>query len=407
MLKPIFFASLLLFGSIIYSGCVKDSLNKPIVTNTTPPGIVSNVSVENQNGRAVLTYSLPSDGDLLYVKAVYETSPGVKQEAIASRYTNTMVVDGFGDTLSHQIELYAVNSSEVPSNPVDVTVNPLTPGYVYARRSLNVVATFGGFVVSAKNPVGDNLAIIPMVDTAGDGLWTQTVGLDNIYGNDTSLVATRRGQPAVERKYAFVVRDRWMHYSDTLFQSLTPLFETEIDKSKWSKFVLSHDAPILQSTTDVPNLWKVANIATIAWPNTYFTVEGLTTPQMVTIDLGSAHTFSRIIVYPYKEAQGYYAKNNPKDFEIWASNSPDLSDPVDGSNTPGASWTLLGTFHVVKPSGSPYGTETTTDQAAGFSGWSFDFPEGISSYRYIRFRQLKNWLNNCSISMRQLTLWGQ
>src|SRR5690349_21267245 len=101
------------------AGCKREDFNTPADTNSNPPGLVSNVSVTNQSGKAVLTYTLPSDKDLLYVKAAYETSPGVATQVIASRYTNTLTVDGFGDTLQHTIKLYAVNSSEKASSSVD------------------------------------------------------------------------------------------------------------------------------------------------------------------------------------------------------------------------------------------------------------------------------------------------
>jgi hypothetical protein len=98
--------------AVIASGCKQETLNKPLTNNTNAPGVVSNVQVENKNGLAVLTYALPTDGDLFYVRAVYETSPGKSREVIASRYSNTLTVDGFGDTNEHVVKLYAVNSSE-------------------------------------------------------------------------------------------------------------------------------------------------------------------------------------------------------------------------------------------------------------------------------------------------------
>lgn len=309
-------------------GCKQEVLNKANVTNTNPPGSVSGVTVINQNGKAVLSYSLPADKDLLYVKAVYETSPGVTAEVIASRYTNTLTVDGFGDTLAHTIQLYAVNSSEAASAPVSVTVNPLTPGFILARRSLQVMITFGGFNISCKNPVLDNLAVIPLVDTVGNGKWIQTMGMDNLYSQLPVIQGTVRNQPAVTRKYGFVVRDRWLHYSDTLFATLTPLFEQQLDKSQWSNFVLPNDATILNNggLTSVSYIYD-GNFHP-GWPQCLFTVESATNSQTVTLDLGKAHILSRMQVNPYKEqGNNYYVRGNVKDFEIWGSNAPNLSNP--------------------------------------------------------------------------------
>jgi hypothetical protein len=388
------------------AGCKRETLNSPVGGDGTAPGVVSGVTVVNQNGKAVLTYSLPASKDLLYVKAVYETSPGVVAEVEASHYTNTMTVDGFGDTLAHTIKLYAVSSSEVSSDPVTVTVNPLTPGYILARRSLQVQATFGGFDLSCNNPVQDNLAVIPLVDTTGDGKWVQTTGMDNIYSKLPVIQSSVRNQPAVTRKYAFTVRDRWLHYSDTLVLPLTPLFEQQLDKSTWSNFVLPNDATILNNGgwTNVSYIWD--NNFHPGWPQCLFTVESATTPQTVTIDLGQAHILSRMQVNPYKEVGNYYyVRGNVKDFEIWGSNSPNLSNPEpDILSDP--SWTKLTTCHVIKPSGSPYQTETTDDQNQAYNGWQFNFPTGLGAYRYLRIRSLSNWQGSFFINIAEFTLWG-
>jgi len=394
--------------SLLAFGCKQENLNAPIVTNGNAPGTIKNVQVVNLNGKATITYSLPGDKDLQYVKAVYETSPGVSAQVIASRYANNLTVDGFGDTLAHTVKLYAVNSSEVSSSAINAVVQPFTPGYILARRSLEVNITFGGFTIKAQNPTGDNLAIIPMVDSTGKGNWGQTTGMDNVYSADTVITATIRNQPSVERKYAFAVRDRWFHYSDTLFLTLTPLFEQQLDKSKFATLVLPNDAVVLNNGGYTWPYYMYDGNYHPGWPSTYFTVESSITPQMVTIDLGAAHTLSRFQINPYLEVGNfYYVRGNVKDFEVWGSNSPNLSDPVSGNNEPGASWTKIGTYHVTKPSGSGYQVETTADQQAAYNGWQFDFPIGLSDYRYLRVRQLSNWQGSYFLTIAEFTVWGK
>jgi hypothetical protein len=357
--------------------------------------------VLNQNGRATLTYSLPGDKDLFYVKAVYETAPGKAREVIASSYSNTLTIDGFKDTLAHEVKLYAVNSSEVVSAPVNVTVNPLTPPFMLAFRSLNITATFGGFNISCANPTSDNLSIVPLVDTANNGLLVQSAGMDNIYSNSTLIKAAVRGQPAVERKYAFFVRDRWLNHSDTLFLKLTPFYEEQFSKSQWSTYTLPGDATILTpGTTDVSRIYD-GNFNG-GWPNTVFTMENAGSPQTITIDLGQPRIFSRFIMNPFIELGSvYYVRGNLRDFEIWGSNSPNASGALD------ASWTKLITCNVVKPSGSPSGTETAADQTYARNGWGFDFPAGLSAYRYVRIRSLRNWTGSYFMSMSEFTLFGK
>jgi hypothetical protein len=325
---------------------------------------------------------------------------------VASHYTNTMLVDGFGDTLAHTVKLYAVNTGEAVSAPVSVTVTPLTPGYILARRSLQIQGTFGGFDLTCNNPVEDNLAIIPMVDTLNNGKWEQTTGMENTYSNLSVIQASVRNQPAVTRNFAFVVRDRWLHYSDTLVVKLTPLFEQPLDKTKWTNFVLPNDATILNNggLTNVSYIWD-QNLHP-GWPQCLFTVESATSSQTVTIDLGSAHILSRMQVNPYQENGGfYYVRGNVKDFEIWGSNAPNLSNPEpDILSDP--TWTKLTTCHVIKPSGSAYQTETTDDKNQAYNGWQFNFPTGLAAYRYLRIRSLSNWQGSYFINIAEFTLWG-
>jgi hypothetical protein len=95
-------------------GCKEDRL-EPMGHDSTPPGQVSNVGVESLPGKVKLTYTLPGDPNLLYVKAVYRLNSGAMREIKASYYTNTMTLDGFGDTNVHDVQVYAVNRSEVAS----------------------------------------------------------------------------------------------------------------------------------------------------------------------------------------------------------------------------------------------------------------------------------------------------
>ncbi|TFF38548.1 DUF4959 domain-containing protein [Mucilaginibacter psychrotolerans] len=386
--------------AVIASGCKQETLNKPLTNNTNAPGVVSNVQVENKSGLAVLTYALPTDGDLFYVRAVYETSPGKSREVIASRYSNTLTVDGFGDTEEHVVKLYAVNSSEKASAPVSVTVKPLTPPYELAFNSLKVTATFGGFNITADNPTKDNLAIVPLVDTAKNGQFVQPKGMDNVYSNSAAITATVRGQPPVDRKYAFFVRDRFLNRSDTLFLNLTPFFEEQFSKLDWSAYTLPQDATPLYSSNTVARM--IDGDANPYWPNCLFTVESAGSPQMVTLDLGKQRVFSRFILYPYQElGTVFYVRGNPRDFEIWGSNSPNPNGNLD------ASWTKLITCNVVKPSGSASGTETAADYNYGHNGWGFDFPAGLPAYRYIRIRNLRNWTGSYFMSIAEFTLFGK
>ena len=67
------------------SGCEED-IKEPLFKDSNPPGPVSNTDVLNLPGAAVITYTLPTDEDLLYVKAEYTLANGEMVEAKSSNY---------------------------------------------------------------------------------------------------------------------------------------------------------------------------------------------------------------------------------------------------------------------------------------------------------------------------------
>lgn len=83
---------------------------------------------------------------------------------------------------------------------------------------------------------------------------------------------------------------------------------------------------------------------------------------------------------------------------------------VYGSNNPAAdgswdSWTLLGQFESVKPSGDAKWTSEDIQFAVN-DGEDFEF-EDTGVYRYLRFKILKNWGGVTYIYIAELTFWGE
>src|SRR5690606_35393185 len=87
--------------------CKVDTVG-PLEHSNQRPGKVSNVSVKNAPGKATISYKLPMDQDLLYVKAVYRLTSGVKREVKSSYYNNSLVADGFAEEQEYEVKLYAV-----------------------------------------------------------------------------------------------------------------------------------------------------------------------------------------------------------------------------------------------------------------------------------------------------------
>ncbi|ANI88335.1 hypothetical protein A9P82_02900 [Arachidicoccus ginsenosidimutans] len=390
---------ILMLGTLIITGCKKDGAPGLIEDGTTPPGKVSNVKVTNKNGAASITYTPPSDPDLLYIKAVYSLTSGKEVTVKSSYYSNQIDVQGFNDTLVHEVKLYSVNRSELASDPVTVDIQPLVSPVQIAYRNMAVTATAGGVHITSLNPLRSDLVIVPLVDSLNDGKWE---GLNNIYTADSAISVSIRGMPSVERKFGFYIRDRWANATDTLFATLTPKQEILLDKSKFFVFQCDNDSKFSYQThldlmwNNNPNLQQ--------WPCVNTDISS-STPAVITWGLGDEPVkLTRFTLYTRQQnntdnSPTFFADGSPKLFEVYGSNNPSHSG--DWSE-----WTKILTCQVTKPSGLPLGQGTNADYLAGLAGFSFDFDEDTPPYRYLRIKNLQNWMGTYFIVIEQINMWG-
>jgi hypothetical protein len=376
---------------VVTFSCKRDAVNGPIENSSEKPATVSNITVENKSGSALLTYTLPASEGLSYIKAVYEIRPGVKREVVSSSYTNQILIDGYNSTDEHEVQLYAVTKSEVMSDPVTVKIKPLKSAIQLVYENLNIIAGFGGPNIKFTNINKAPVIIVPLIKATNGSLKT----LDKIYTQTLAANSTLRGQESIPTNFGFVVMDRFGNHTDTLFKNITPYSEVMLDKSKFTALNLPGDATMAYGTL-LNLLWD--GVYNTQWPRA-FTLEGVTTPQTITIDLGVTRALSRFVFYPRTENTAYYARANIRDFEVWASNAP----PADGSYN---NWTLLATQSVVKPSGLPSGTETAEDLAYALAGWQTDFEPGMPPFRYFRIKSTRNWENTYAIMGKQIEIYG-
>ena len=353
---------------------------------------IKNAQVINGHGQALIKYELESTQDLLYVKAEYLMANGKMRVVKSSQYKNEILIDGFPDTQSHEVKLYAVNKAEVQSEPVSVSVNPKIPIFDLVFSKLNVAPTFGGVRITSINEHKGDVVIVPLVDKENIGEFEP---LDNYYSNDSLITYNIRGLQPKEMKFAFYVRDRWLNTSDTLYTSVTPFAEFLMDRTLFSVLRLPNDAQFMWDTR-VDMIWD-NDMNPYKWPSLY-SQESASEPQSITFSIGKEAQLSRIVIFPRRE-NGFYDKGNLRNFEVWGTNNPSLDGSFD-------SWEKLGTYTVIKPSGTPLGTNTGADDAYATAGWSFDLPETGKKYKYIRIRNLRNWRGSYFIQMLQVQLWG-
>ncbi|HKJ42412.1 MAG TPA: DUF5000 domain-containing lipoprotein [Sunxiuqinia sp.] len=393
-------ACIFLITSLAMNSCKEDIGTTPLEHSTTKPGVVSNVSVENLKGKAVITYSLPEDKDLLYVKAIYTLPTTGKQvEVKSSFYNNNLMVDGFLDSQDYQVTLYAVNRSEIESDPVEVTVHPKESPIWDVRRSLTVSANFGGFNISAQNPTQSDVVIVLLAKDSISGDWV--ISDNSVYTSASKILSQIRGLDTLRYNYALTVRDRWQNYTDTLYATVKPLYETIIPKSGYKGIHLPGDAQWNTKTT-MDGMW---DDNTFDWPHVYQTRADYTPtePHVITVDIGEIAKISRVKIWDYPEyySQGrtYYTIGCMKHFEIWGSDNP----PSDGSFD---NWVLMGTFTETKPSGLPYNEQNDEDYNAAYAGFDWSVDIDAPRVRYLRIKCLQNWGGSTYLAIAELQVYG-
>ncbi len=380
------------------SGCKEEYL-EPLENNMEKPDPVTNITVKNEPAQATITYTLPKNQDLLYVKAVYPLKSGVIREVKASYYTNSMILDGFADTEIHDVEVYAVNRSEIVSEPVIIQIQPMESPIWDVIKSMQILPDFAGVKITAENPFKADVTI-EMMRPDSLGAW-EKFG-DDIYTSQKNIVKTNRGLDTIPQKFGVTVRDRFMNYTDTFIATISPFYEELLAKNKFREVRLPGDAEIQTVTPGMPTMWD----GQWGWNhvNRMLTSTLDTNPQWVTVDLGQEAKLSRFKFHTYAEfitasKSLFYYRGQMRHFELWGTTKYSLDGSFD-------SWTLLGTFEVTKPSGLPYGEQSTEDFNKGDEGFEFNIDTNAPNIRYLRIKNNENWEGTTWFEISEITLYG-
>lgn len=380
-----------------FVACNEDQGPQPLEQNSNAPAEVTNVTVENLPGKAKLTYTLPSDDDLLYVVARYKLENGMPMEVKASYYSNSMLLEGFTGQSTNEVKVYAVNRSETESKPITVTVAPLKAPIFNIYESLTAQADFGGIRIKANNPTKEEIGILVMQkNIQGDWVPLST----SIYTSVDEIARSLRGFEAVPQDFAIVVRDRWLNYTDTLEVKITPLFEQLMPRSAHVGVKLANDSKVI-GTYPVSNLFDGE---LLVYTGAYFTDRTIDVGNhLVTWDIGKKTKLSRLKIWQFSEPIGsqrlYYYLGAMKKFRIWGSNQ--VTDPNLETG-----WTLLGEYEIKKPSGLPYGQENNDDLLAARDGADYEIALDKPAVRYLRIECQENWIGGKFMAVSEVQVFG-
>ncbi|MBD1422782.1 DUF5000 domain-containing lipoprotein [Sphingobacterium chuzhouense] len=379
---------------LVYS--CEQKQNEPLVDSFGPPAEVRNVKVENLPGAARLTYTLPSDPGMSYVAAEFTDDRGLRKVVKSSGFKNYVLLEGFGKARDYDVEVYSVSKSEQRSAPVKVNISPTTPPIQLSANTVEATHTFGGVLLNFKNEFKLDYVFYTLIKDE-DGRWTE---YDRYYsGAETeNILFAVRGLEATPTEFAFYLQDKWQNRSDTLYHTLTPLYEEELNKDLWKDAALMDDfneplySPLYQ-------LWTPGE-RTYFFQNARDYPEKAGMPTWVTIDLGREYLLGRMKTHMVRHANTWkYGSCSPRRFEVWGSNE---------ATTNWDNWTLLGEFESTRPSGRGVGEPLTDDDEKQLvDGEDFEFDLTDQSYRYIRYKVNETWGNTLNFCLLEITLWGQ
>lgn len=399
--------------AVVMFACSKVDDYKDVVSNDkTKPDVVTNVKVENGPGSAIITYTLPKSDNILYVQATYKINDKITRESKSSYYSDTIHVGGFAKGQEYTVTLHTVSRANVSSDPVEVKVNPATPPYLEALPSIVTKADFGGINISVSNP---SMADIGIIAIAKDPVTKQFEIINQNYTSQAQLSYSLRGYDTVDKEFGFYITDRWENVSDTIFTTVKPIYEVQMDKSRFARYVMGTDVRT-GFGWEIENLWN-DNTGSPGY-HTEQPIQPLVWPAVITFDMGRASKLSRYTIWNRGiDGSGtwLWMAGAPQTWTLWGRESNPVDEtlpygpgaPAVGQTSPNG-WINLGTFVLpAKPSGLPNPQYNNEDLQLWNNGFSFNFNLDLPKVRYIRFQCLENAsLTNNFFNITELTFWG-
>ena len=387
--------SILFISLVILFGC-KDDENG----DSTPPGSLSVEDITPTNGGGIISYLLPDDSDVLFVRAEYTNSLGVDVYRVSSSHNNYIEIDGLNQNTPVQVRLFVVDENENISQPVEVEFIPL-PSFIFlVQESITITPDLGGVKLEWEN-VAEKTVYVHLHIVSGSDEEIRILSSNSL--TESIFV---RGLESVEMTFLTKVEDFDGNITDLEEKAtLTPLFEEMIDKSTWTLMSqLSVNGNAWEGETTA--FWDdVVDTAETNSDNSYFIIwrdqngGTLNWPLDIVINLNKNVRVHRFKVWQrafwYNGPTGvpyYYQEENMRSFDLYASNNT-----ID--------WTLLGQFDIGDPSDENGNIPQDFIDAAA-NGHDFDL-EGVSDkFRYLKFSITSNYGSDTYVHGSEITLWG-
>ena len=384
---------LLLLISIVVS-CESDDKG-----DTTPPGELTITSTEATYGGAIISYELPNDDDILYVRADYTNGKGEAVFRTVSKHVNQIEVSGFVVEEDVVVSLTVVDENQNRSKDVEHEIRPMRSFIYLVQESIQIEPDLGGVQVSWEN-IEEKTVFVYIHVQDGDDEEIRILSSSN--KNEKIFV---RGLEATPLLFLTKTEDFDGNITDLIEKgTYTPLFEEKINKNTWQLVSnLSIDGNAYEGAT--VNFWDdVVDTFETDSDNSYFIINRsdnggvLRWPLDIVIDLNKKVKINRFKVWqrafwyngpgdqPY-----YYQSENLRSFDLFVS--------MDKSE-----WALLGSFQIEEPTNGDISAEKIEEAAAGHN---FNLDEISPEFRYLKLSITSNFGSDSFCHGSEITLFGR
>lgn len=238
--------------------------------------------------------------------------------------------------------------------------------------------------------------------------WTDVNGISQTTDVDTTATETLLPYFDIDKPLSYSTTHKPDSLAIDVFQATTieRMIDPEllIPKNAWAAWPLPGDMGI-NGSYPLHHFWD-GNTT-----NFMHSDDPLALPAIATWDLGVKAKLSKMKLWPRNHNDDRWNRGHPRVFEIYGSLEPNPDGSLDGS------WTLLGRFECVQPSGNgtavPWQPPTADDITLSNNGLDFEFVPGPSvdpdaTVRYIRFRSLEHFNSTqpARMLMAEISFWG-
>lgn len=383
--------------AFIASGCDPNDSN-----DAKPPGDVVIVSVQPTNGGGIINYDLPTDDDILFVRADYTNAQGEQVFRVASKHQNSIEISGMLDSTPVEVQVRVVDESQNKSKGVAVEVIPERSFIYDILEDISLVADLGGVRVSWENLEEKTVFIYLYIEV--NGVEEVRILSSNTRTNSKFV----RGLAALPTKFSVKVEDFDGNESPIReVGQYTPLFEEKIKKDTWTLVEnLSINGNAYEGST--VNFWDdIVDTSSTNSDNSYFIINRadnggvLRWPLDIVIDLNKKVKINRFKVWQRAYWYGapndpfepyYYQAENLRTFDLYVSNDK-------------LQWQLLGTYDIGDPMNND-GTIPAEKLEEAALGHDFNLDEISPEFRYLKFSITANFGSDTFVHGSEISLYG-